>query len=418
MKDENKKIITGIDVGTTKVCVVTAACTEGKPIEILGVGKSPTKGLKKGVVININDTVESIKKAVQQAETQSGIPIESALIGISGEHIRGINNTGVITVSKNSSRNPFDHEITESDRNRVLEHAKSITLPAERRILHVLSQQYKVDNRNDIIDPIGMTGNRLEAKVHLIHSEIASEKNLIACFDKAEIDIIDFVLSPLASAYSVLDPNEKNLGVVLLDIGGGTTDVIVFYNGGIHHTGIIPIGGDTITSDIAHGAQTTIELAEKLKCEYGIAKEALASEDEEISVPGIHGRESKSISRRKLASFIEPRLREIMMFAQSEIRKSDHRGLFTFGIVITGGTAMMKNIEDLASDIFKYDIKVGIPMLSGGISDSIQDPTFSTAAGLIEFAVLNGDKYEEEDGIPGLLKSFSKRIKNLFENLY
>jgi len=418
MKDENKRIITGIDVGTTKICVVIAAYTEGQPFEILGVGHSHTSGLKKGVVININDTVESIKSALKQAENQAGIEIESAWVGISGEHIRGINNTGVITVSKNTSRNPFDHEITESDKQRVLEHAKGITLPSERRILHTLSQEYKVDNRSEIRDPVGMTGNRLEAKVHLIHSEVAAEKNLTVCFEKAEIDIIDFVLSPLASSYAVLDPNEKNLGVVMLDIGGGTTDVLVFFNGGLYHTGIIPIGGDAITSDIAHGAMTTIEQAEKLKCEHGISKEALADGDSQITVPGIRGRDTKTISARQLASFIEPRLKEIMMFASSEIRKSNHHGIFTFGIVITGGTAKMKNIEDLAQDIFHHAVKVGMPSLTGGIADTIQDPTYSAAVGMIYWAIETAGQFEGSEGFTVGLKPVSNWVKKLFSKLY
>ncbi|NQU66801.1 MAG: cell division protein FtsA [Candidatus Marinimicrobia bacterium] len=418
MKDENKHIITGIDVGTTKVCVVIASYIEDKPFEILGVGYSPTSGLKKGVVININDTVESIKSAVKQAENQAGVEVESAYVGISGEHIRGINNTGVITVSKNSTRNPFDHEITEADKQRVLDHAKGITLPSERRILHVLSQEYKVDNRNDIRDPVGMTGNRLEAKVHLIHSEVAAEKNLTVCFEKADIEIIDFVLSPLASSYAVLDPNEKNLGVVMLDIGGGTTDVLVFFNGGLYHSGIIPIGGDAITNDIAHGAMTTIEQAESLKCKHGLAKEALASGDEQISVPGIRGREPKSINARQLASFIEPRMKEIMMFASSEIRKSNHNGLFTFGIVITGGTAKMSNIADLAQDIFRHDVKIGIPSITGGVADSILDPTYSAAVGMIYWAIESGERFDEGDGFPSRLKPVSNWIKKLFSKLY
>ena len=418
MKDESKQIITGIDVGKTKICVGIAAHTEEKPIEIVGIGKSNTTGLKKDVVINNNDKVESIQNAVTQAENQAGIEVESAFVGISGEHIRGINNTGVITVSKNSNRSTFDHEITESDKQRVLEHAKGITLPSERRILHVLSQEYKVDNRNDIRDPVGMTGNRLEAKVHLIHSEVAEEKNLTVCFEKAEIEIIDFVLSPLASSFAVLDPNEKNLGVVMLDIGGGTTDVLVFFNGGLYHTGIIPIGGDAITNDITHGAMTTIEQAETLKCNHGIAKEALADIDEQISVPGIRGREPKSINAKQLASFIESRMKEIMMFASSEIRKSNHNGLFTFGVVITGGTANMNNITDLAQEIFRHDIKIGIPSISGGISDSSQDPTYSAAVGMIYWAIENAESFDGSDGFQGKLKPVSNWIKNLFSKLY
>ncbi len=420
MKDEMKKIITGIDVGTTKVCVIIASHSEDKQLEILGVGKSKNTGMKKGVVININDTVESIQSAVEEAEKQAGVQVNEAFVGISGEHIRGINNTGIINVAKSTSRVSYDYVITEADKLRVLEHAQNISLPSERRILHVLSQEYKVDNRREVIaNPVGMTGNRLEAKVHLVHCEIASEKNLAICLEKAGIDVIDFVLSPLASSYAVLDPNERKMGVVLLDIGGGTTDVMVFLNGGVHHIGIIPVGGEAITSDIAHGAQTTLEQAEKLKCKYGIAKEALASPDDEITVVGIRGRDSRTLSTRNLAAFIEPRIREIMMFALTEIRKSDRVRYITFGIVLTGGSALMNNIKDLAQDIFpNWEVKIGAPILSGGLSDTIQDPVYSTAIGLIQYAIENEDRYSVPDGLPGVLKSVSDKIKNLFGKLY
>jgi len=421
MKEDSKYIITGIDIGTTKIAVVIAEWVEDEPITILGVGQSPSHGLKKGVVSNINQTVESIKAAVEKAETQSGIKVDSAYVSITGDHIKGINNTGVITVSKNNSRIPSDQEITSADVKRVLEHAKSITLPLERRILHVLSQEFKVDNHTGIDNPLGMTGHRLEARVHLVTSAITTEKNLATCMEKVEIDVIEFVLEPLASSFAVLDPNEKNLGVALLDIGGGTTDVIVYYDGGVHHTGVIPYGGDNITYDIAHGVQTTLEQAEMLKCQYGSAKEALSGTEETITISGIGDRESRTISQRELASFIEPRMKEILTFSLSEIRKSNYRGTFTFGIVLTGGGALLNNVTDLAQEIFHQPVKIGKPLMSGGISETVQDPIFSTVVGLIHYAIDHWDDRTDEDKLPMGLSFFTDifyKIKKFFRNLY
>ena len=294
-------------------------------------------------------------------------------------------------------------------------------MPQERRILHILSQEFKIDDHSGIKNPLGMSGHRLEARVHLVTSGKTVEKNLKTCMDKAGIEVTGFVLEPLASAFALLDPNEKKLGVALLDIGGGTTDVIVYYDNGVRHTGVIPFGGNSITNDIAHGVQTTVEQAEELKCKYGSCKGALASEEELISIKGIGGRGEKTMSPRKLASFIEPRMKEIFTFANSEIHKSDYRGSFTFGIVITGGGSLLNNVEDLAQEIFRQPIKIGIPTEVDGIADKIQDPIYSTAVGLIHYAIYNRDAVEDisswGNGFPIIGKIINK-IKNFFGNLY
>ncbi|MBC8479687.1 MAG: cell division protein FtsA [FCB group bacterium] len=419
MKDDSKRIITGIDIGTTKVCVIIAQWTEDKPLEILGVGKAKSTGLKKGIVVNISETVTAVNKAVNDAQKQAGIEVEAAFVGITGDHIRGFNNTGVITVSKNATRIPTDQQITELDKQRVLEHAQSITLPLDRRILHVLPQEFKVDDHGGIKDPESMSGHRLEAKVHLVTGAKNTEKNLASCLEKAGIDVISFVVDPLASSYSVCDPNEKKLGVALLDIGGGTTDVIVYFDDGVHHTGVIPFGGESITSDIAHGVQTTLEQAEKLKCQYGIAKEALASTESDISVQGIGGRQPQTISQKELASFIEPRMKEILLIALSEIRKSDHRGGFTFGIVLTGGGALLSNIEDLAQEIFHQPTKIGKPIIEmTGLTETILDPTYATALGLIQYAIEEYDDDYVENQWSDKLGTIGSRIRDFFKNLY
>ncbi len=416
MSDDKKLIISGIDIGTSKIVALIAGWSEDKPIEILGIGTAPSTGLKRGIVVNINDTANSIKEAIAEAENQSGEKIESCYVGITGEHIRGINNTGVITVSKNNTV-PLDQEITKSDINRVLEHAQSITLPSERRILHVLSQEFKVDDHDGIKDPMGMIGHRLETKVHIVTSEVTKEKNLNACLERAGVDVIDFVLEPLASSYSILDKNEKDLGVALIDIGGGTTDVIVYSEGGVRQTSVIPLGGRNITSDIAHGVQTTLEQAEMLKCQYGMAKEALANPDDKITVQGINGEDSRTITQKDLASFIEPRMEEILMLAKSEIRKSDHPGVFTFGIKLTGGGSILKNSVDIANDIFHQPIKIGHPHLSGGISEKLNKPEFSSAVGLIHFAVEHRNDYQDQKA--GFdMSSVVRNIKLFFKELF
>ena len=276
---EEKQIISGIDIGTTKIAVVIAEWDKSdNTINIMGVGEAPSDGLKKGIVVNMNKTVDSLTQALSMAEHQADVEVDGAFVGITGDHIRGINYSGVITVSKGSNRQPVGQEITQSDVQRVLDHAQSINLSPDRRILHVLSRDFKVDDRSGIKNPLGLAGHRLEAKVHLVTSAINVEKDLHTCMEKAGVEVIEFVLEPLASAHSVLDENERKLGVILVDIGGGTTDVIVYHEGGVLHAGTVPLGGSNITYDIAYGVQTTLEQAEQLKWQYGSAKSALADQ--------------------------------------------------------------------------------------------------------------------------------------------
>ena len=407
MITEDKKIISGIDIGTTKIAVVIAEWIKNdNKINILGVGQAPSNGLKKGIVVNMGQTVESLSLALSQAEKQADIEVDSAFVGITGDHIKGINSSGVITVS-NNNRNPVGQEINQEDIKRVLEHAQSINLSPDRRILHVLSSDFKIDDRNGIKDPIGLAGHRLEAKVLLVTSAINVEKDLQTCLEKTGISVIDFVLEPLASAHSVLDKNERKLGTILVDIGGGTTDVIVYYDGGVMHAGAIPIGGTNITYDIAYGVQTTLEQAEKLKCEYGSAKSALSNPEENINIKGTNGRESKSISCKQLSEIIEPRMDEIFRLVKNEIRKSNYYGEYTFGIVLTGGGSRLKNINDLAQEIFEQPIKIGCPNLSGGVFEKVNNPRYSTAVGLIYYGTENWGKLEYDNSI---------NINSIFKN--
>ena len=418
MTDE-KRIITGIDIGTTKIAVVIAEWSNNDEMKIMGVGKSPSIGLKRGVVVNIVETVESISAAIHEAEKQADHEVREALVGITGEHVRGINYSGVITVNKNNNRQPMGQEISQSDIQRVLEHAQTINLSPDRRILHVLTQEFKVDDRSGIKNPQGLSGHRLEAKVHLVTSAINTEKDIRTCMEKADVEILDFVLEPLASAYSVLDINERDLGVVLIDIGGGTTDVIVYRDGGVMHAGAIPIGGSNITNDIAYGLQTTREQAELIKCKHGSARTALANPEENITIAGTGGRDSKMVSQNQLASIIEPRMDEIFRLAKNEINKSNYLGENTFGIVLTGGGSRLRHVEDLAQDIFKQPIKIGMPELKGGISEKVNNPRFSTAVGLIKYGIQNWQDLDYGDeSITSIFQDFYLKLKKLFNKWY
>ncbi len=418
MTDE-KRIITGIDIGTTKIAVVIAEWSNKDEMKIMGVGKSPSIGLKRGVVVNIAETVKSISAAIHEAEKQADHEVTEALVGITGDHIRGINYSGVITVNKNNNRQPMGQEISQSDIQRVLEHAQSIKISPDTRILHVLTQEFKVDDRSGIKNPQGLSGHRLEAKVHLVTSAINTEKDIRTCMEKAGVEILDFVLEPLASAYSVLDINERDLGVVLIDIGGGTTDVIVYRDGGVMHAGAIPIGGSNITNDIAYGLQTTREQAELIKCKHGSARTALADPEENITIAGTGGRDSKTISQNQLASYIEPRMDEIFRLAKNEINKSNYLGENTFGIVLTGGGSQLRHVEDLAQDIFKQPIKIGMPELKGGISEKVNNPRFSTTVGLIKYGIQNWQDLNYEGGsITSIFQDFYSKLKKLFNNWY
>ena len=418
---EEKQIISGIDIGTTKIAVVIAEWDKAEnKIDILGVGEASSNGLKKGIVVNMNQTVASLTQALSTAERQADIEVDSAFVGITGDHIRGINYSGVITVSKGSNRQPVGQEITQEDIQRVLDHAQSINLSPDRRILHVLSREFKVDDRSGIKNPLGLAGHRLEAKVHLVTSAINVEKDLHTCLEKAGVEVMDFVLEPLASAHSVLDENERKLGVILIDIGGGTTDVIVYLEGGVMHAGTVPLGGSNITYDIAYGVQTTLEQAEELKCQYGSAKSPLADPEENINITGTNGRESKTISRKNLAAIIEPRMDEIFRLVKNEIRKSDYPGDYTFGIVLTGGGSQLEHVTDLAQEIFQQHIKVGQPHLSGGVSEKVNNPRYSTAVGLINYGRQNWSEleYDNSININSIFKRSFNRMGSFLKNWY
>ena len=391
---KNKTIITGIDIGTTKVVAVIAELVfeednQGNSIEILGIGEHPSHGLKKGIVVDIKKTTKSLENAITEAEeiSDNEIDMDNVYVGITGDHIKGINYTGKVPISNSSLNTGIGSEILEKDVERVLEAARAINIPPGRRILHTLSQSYEVDDRKGIRNPIGLCGNTLGVNVHLVTSHENVEKDIETCFKALGIRIREFVLEPLASAYSVLDQNEKDLGVALIDIGGGTTDILVYYNDGIQHSAAIPDAGQNITLDISHRFKTDLKQAEELKHLHGISKVELASEENNIELKGVRGRESAIISQKMLSEVIEPRMHEILSLSYEEIKKSNISNKLNFGVVITGGGAQLKNLIDLAQEVFNMPVKIGYPELTDNDTANYKDnPRYATAIGIIKYA--------------------------------
>jgi cell division protein FtsA len=371
------KIYTGLDIGTTKITAVVAQADEsGDGIMIIGVGTAPSDGLKRGVVVNLEKTVRSIQHAVGEAERASGRRIQSVYAGIAGDHIRGLTSRGVIAVSRK------DSEIRAQDVERVVEAAKAVAIPADREILHVLPQGFVVDDQEGIIDPVGMTGVRLEAEVHIITGGTSSCRNIVRAAEKAGLRVEDLVLEPLASANAVLLDEERDMGVALIDIGGGTTDVAVFFEGTVRHTAVIGLGGANVTNDLAIGLRTPVERAEALKLQSGCALTGMVGPEEGVRVPSVGGRPDRDISRHMLAMMIEPRVEEIFALAQKEIRKGHAAELLAGGVVITGGASLMPGMAELAAQIFDMPVRRGDPRGVTGLSESVSGPRYATGVGL------------------------------------
>ncbi len=404
------KLLAGLDIGTTKISAIVAEVDEGGQVNVVGVGTVPSEGLRRGIVINLEKTVRSISRAVEKAERMAGVEIKSVHAGIAGDHIRSINSRGVIAVSRK------DNEIGPADVARVVDAAKAVAIPTDREIIHVIPQEFIVDDQDGIKDPIGMSGIRLEAEVHIITGAVTSAKNICKSIERAGLRVDDLVLEPLASSHAVLGPDERDLGVVLLDIGGGTTDVAVFYEGSIRHTAIIGLGGSSITNDIAIGLRTPIDKAEPLKVEHGCALSSMVSEDEKISVPGVGGRPTRELSRYVLSAMIEPRVQEILTMALKEVKKNHFADLLGAGVVITGGTAVMDGMTEIAEQVFDTSVRIGIPTGVAGLVDSVSDPKFSTGVGLILHAFRSEDM--DADFSKGPLSRLSSGIKRFVDSFF
>lgn len=367
----------GLDIGTTKINCIIADQNSSGELRVVGVGNAPSEGLRRGVVVDLEKTVTSIQRSVEEAERMAGIDVKGVYAGIAGDHIRSINSRGVIAVARK------DNEIAAADVERVVEAAKAIAIPMDREIIHVIPQEFLVDDQDGIKDPVGMSGVRLEAEVHIITGAVTSAKNICRAIQRVGLKVYDLVLEPLASAQAVLDDDERALGVVLLDIGGGTTDVAVFHEGSIRHTAIIPYGGASVTSDIAIGLRTPIDKAEAIKLQFGSALASLVPSEQMLAVAGVGGRTDREISRHVLASMIEPRMEEIFALANKEVRKNHFAELLGGGVVLTGGTSLLPGIAELAEQVFEMPVRLGTPRGVGGLAENVADPRFSTGVGLV-----------------------------------
>ncbi|MCI0530507.1 MAG: cell division protein FtsA [candidate division Zixibacteria bacterium] len=377
----NNDLIVGVDIGTTKVCVVIAHLEEDGTTKITGLGCSPSQGLRRGVVVDLDKTVQAIKQAVRDAEMMAGFKAKKVYVGIAGEHIRGLNSRGVVAVANS------DNEIKSRDIQRVLEAAKSVAIPQDREIIHILPQEFTVDDQNGIKDPSGMSGVRLEAEVHIVTSGVTSAQNLYKSIWMGDLEVEELVLESLASSWAVMTPEEKELGAVIIDLGGGTSDVAIFYDGAIRHTAVIGLGGKNVTSDIAIGLRTPVDQAELLKKNYGCALATLVDADEIISVPGVGGRPAREISRSVLAGIIEPRMEEIFGMVHKEIKKSNLGPLLAAGAVLTGGGALLQGSVELAEQVFDMPARVGHTFGYHGLEEIAQSPIYATGVGLVRYGL-------------------------------
>ena len=377
----NENVYVGLDIGTTKIACIIAEIDSNNELKIVGVGISASDGLRKGVVVNIDKTVHSIQKAVEEAELMSGVDVDSVFVGIAGDHIRAINSKGVVAISRENN------EITELDVIRAIDAAKAVSIPMDREILHVIPQEFIVDEQKGIKEPIGMCGVRLETQVHIITGAVTSAQNIYKSVEKAGLKVRDLVLEPLASSYAVLEKDEKELGVALIDMGGGTTDIALYFDDSIRHTAVVGLGGKNVTSDIAIGMRTPIDRAEEIKKQFGCAYTPLVKNNEYISVPGVGGREQREVSKAVLASIIEPRLEEVLSLALREIKRTEYADMLGAGIVLTGGCALMEGMQELAEKVFEMPVKIGYPTGFGGLTEAAKSPIHSTGVGLCMYGV-------------------------------
>lgn len=372
-----KRMIVGLDIGTSKVVAVVGELDGDGGIEIVGIGSHPSRGMKKGVVVDIESTVTAIQRAVEEAELMAGCQIHSVYVGIAGSHIRSMNSHGIVAIK--------DGEVYQSDLERVLDAAQAVAIPADQKVLHVLPQEYVIDNQGGIKEPMGMSGVRLEAKVHLVTCAVNAVQNIEKCIQRCGLEVDGVILEQLASNFSVITDDERDLGVCLVDIGGGTSDIAIFTDGSIRHTGVIPIAGDQVTNDIAMALRTPTQHAEEIKIRYACALTQLAGPEETIKVPSVGDRPPRDLSRQSLAEVVEPRYDELFTLIQAELRRSGYEELIPAGIVLTGGTSKMEGAVELAEEIFHMPVRVGSPQHAQGLNDIIRNPIYATAVGLLIF---------------------------------
>ena len=392
-----QNLIVGLDIGTSKIVAIVAELQADGNLKVVGLGQHPSRGLKKGVVVNIDSTVQAIQRALEEAELMADCKIASVFTGIAGSHIKSLNSHGMVKIK--------DAEVAQADVDRVVETARAIALPSDQQILHILTQEFIIDGQEDVREPIGMSGMKLEVKVHIVTGAVSAAQNIVKCVKRCGLEVTDLVLQPLASSVAVLTEDEKELGVCLVDIGGGTTDIAVFKQGAIRHTAVIPIAGDQITNDVAVAFRTPTQSAEDIKVKHGCALRQLADPKEIVEVPGVDGRDPRELSVQTLAEVIEPRVVELYEFVLNELRRSGMEEMIASGIVITGGSSMMKGMVELGEEIFHMPVRQGLPRYVGGLSEVVGNPRYATGVGL----VLMG-KQQIERHIQGQLESNSLEL--------
>ncbi|HLQ24589.1 MAG TPA: cell division protein FtsA [Acidiferrobacterales bacterium] len=412
-KKNDEKLIVGLDIGTSKVLAIVGEIAPTGEVEIIGVGYHPSRGMKKGVVVNIESTVQSIQRAVEEAELMAGCQIHSVYAGIAGSHINSFNSHGIVAIK--------DKEVGSGDVERVIEAARALAIPADQKVLHILPQEFIIDKQEGVREPIGMCGVRLEAKVHIVTGAVSAAQNIIKCVRRCGLEVDDIILEQLASSMSVLTEDEKELGVCLVDIGGGTTDISVFTEGAIRHTAVIPIAGDQVTNDIAVALRTPTQYAEEIKKKYGCALTQLARDDETIEVPSVGDRPPRKLARQTLAEVVEPRIEELYGLILAELRHSGFEDVIGSGIVLTGGSAKMEGMIDLAEEVFHMPVRLGIPQYVGGLSGVVHNPIYSTGVGLVLYGSksLAGNSYIREPkhrtaGLPGMMSKMKSWFQGNF----
>ncbi|NOY65979.1 MAG: cell division protein FtsA [Gammaproteobacteria bacterium] len=406
-KKPERNLIVGLDIGTSKVVAIVGEVNNEDEIDIIGLGSHPSRGLKKGVVVNIESTVQSIQRAVEEAELMAGCQIHSVYAGIAGSHIRSLNSHGIVAIR--------DKEVMPADVDRVIDAARAVAIPADQRILHIIPQEFLIDNQEGIQEPVGMSGVRLEAKVHMITGAVSAAQNIVKCVRRCGLEVDDIILEQMASSYSVLTEDEKELGVCMVDIGGGTTDIAVFTEGSIRHTAVIPIAGDQVTNDIAVALRTPTQYAEEIKIKYACALRQLASPDETIEVPSVGDRPPRRLARQTLAEVVEPRYEELMTLVQAELRRSGFEDLIAAGIVLTGGSSKMEGLIDLAEEIFHIPVRLGNPQYVMGLVDVVRNPIYATGVGLLLFGQKNSEQRLSDMPVGAGVKGVWARMKSWFQ---
>jgi len=406
-KKPERNLIVGLDIGTSKVVAIVGEVNDMEEIEIIGLGSHPSRGLKKGVVVNIESTVQSIQRAVEEAELMAGCQIHSVYAGIAGSHIRSLNSHGIVAIR--------DKEVSHADVDRVIDAARAVAIPADQKILHIIPQEFLIDNQEGIQEPVGMSGVRLEAKVHMITGAVSAAQNIVKCVRRCGLEVDDIILEQMASSYSVLTEDEKELGVCMVDIGGGTTDIAVFTEGSIRHTAVIPIAGDQVTNDIAVALRTPTQYAEEIKIKFACALRQLASPDETIEVPSVGDRPPRRLARQTLAEVVEPRYEELMTLVQAELRRSGFEDLIAAGVVLTGGSSKMEGLIELAEEIFHIPVRLGNPQYVMGLVDVVRNPIYATGVGLLLFGQKNSEQRLSEMPVGTGVKGIWARMRSWFQ---